>query len=389
MKNNTEENLLYSAIAGFSLFVIALGINRFSYNPIVPFLVTAHWATNSEAGYIGTANFLGYFLGAFIAQKLTRLMSHQKILACSLVVSVIASLLCVLNLGYIWLSFLRLIVGMIAGAIMVLSPSIILQNLDDAKKSFVSGVMFSGIGVGIASTSLLIPLFYRLGGAASIWLNLTFMTIFFALIAIKKCLGAQKVEKRLVDSKAFKMSEQQKKIYCFAFIGYLLYGIGLAPSLLFLADYVHLRLHASLQTSSDLFALFGIGCVCGSVMSGWMSNKFSNYIAIIISTLVGIISLISITFFHSIWAVTLSAFLSGFYLIALILCSSLLVAKLVGMEYHSKYWSQMTAGYAAIQFLAGYIFSYALSFNFSYHAMFFTASIVLIGSLMSYLFAKI
>lgn len=389
MNKSVANQVWYSAVAGFSLFVIALGINRFSYNPILPFLADAQWATNTEAQYIGAANFLGYFLGAYSAQRITKFFPHPKILICLLGLSILASFLCIFNFNYIWLSFWRLVLGMIAGGIMVLAPTIILQGLNQKKKNFVSGIMFSGIGVGIAGCSLFIPYFYQLGGMVSIWVSLTLFTICFVLLALKKCLNdVNKHEQKKIISQNISLNLAQKRIYRFAMIGYLLYGIGLAPSLLLLSDYVHVRLNLTLQTSSDLFALFGVGCVFGSLISGWMNHQFGNYLATIISAIIGVISLATIILSHDYWAIAISAFLSGYYLIALILCSSLLVVNLVGMEHHSKYWSQMTAGYAAVQFIAGYVFLYLLTLGLSYHDVFFIAMLILILSLVSYLLAK-
>ena len=145
--------IIYACVAGLCLFAIAMGVNRFSYAPIVPFLVNHHWATNPQAGYIGSANFLGYFLGAYGGHKLTRFFSIGKVILSMLVLSIIASALCAFNFGFIWLSLWRGVVGIIAGGIMVLTPTMILANIPGNKKGLVSGVMFAGIGVGIAGTS--------------------------------------------------------------------------------------------------------------------------------------------------------------------------------------------------------------------------------------------
>ena len=177
MNISKTSSVLYACIAGSCLFAIAMGVNRFSYAPIIPFLVNNHWLNNPQAGYVGSANFLGYFLGAYAAHKLTHFVSIHKIMLGVLVISVLASVLCVFNFGYIWLGLWRLVVGFVAGVIMVLTPTVILSNVTDQQKGLISGIMFAGIGIGIAVISLLVPLFSAWGGVVGIWVGLVLMTV--------------------------------------------------------------------------------------------------------------------------------------------------------------------------------------------------------------------
>nr|WP_257721303.1 MFS transporter [Piscirickettsia salmonis] len=168
-------------------------------------------------------------------------------------------------------------------------------------------------------------------------------------------------------------------------LGYACYGFGLTPSLLFLPVYAHKALGVSLEWSSILFSLLGVGCIVGSLTGDWMDHNFGNYSAVIVTTLLGVISLILIIFTHSLIFLAISAFLAGFYLVALVVLMSLFIDYLVGMENHAKYWSYMTLAYAISQFLAGYVFSYVLSLHVTYINIFWIGLIILLISLLCYL----
>lgn len=69
-------------IGGIFALVIAMGIGRFSYTVILPYMQEALEFSRSTAGYLATSNYLGYLVGAWVAGRLP--IGNKRILFCKL-----------------------------------------------------------------------------------------------------------------------------------------------------------------------------------------------------------------------------------------------------------------------------------------------------------------
>lgn len=111
MKNEMSHSAIYAAIAGMCCIFVGLRLGRFAYTPMVPALVNHHWLSIDGAGYLGSFNFLGYFIGAITVKRLLRLASSEVIIKVSLLLLSISLMACAWNEGYVWLNVWRFLAG--------------------------------------------------------------------------------------------------------------------------------------------------------------------------------------------------------------------------------------------------------------------------------------
>ena len=172
-------------LAGLLSLALAMGIGRFSFTPLLPLMIQDGQLDLSAAGWIASANYLGYLLGALSAAHLRLTPTRLAMGALLLTVALIAAM--ALPLGAWGWAGVRLSAGAASAWAFVGTSVWCLQAL--ARRSDAQGrpsawasVLYAGVGGGIALSGL-----YCLAGAASgasaaaLWLQLAGLALLMLL----------------------------------------------------------------------------------------------------------------------------------------------------------------------------------------------------------------
>lgn len=140
---------------GILFLVIAMGISRFAFTPLLPYMRIDENLTFQEGGWLASSNYIGYFAGALGAGFILKYKKN------CLLVNVLLNVASIIFMGFtnsfpFWI-FLRFIAGATGGFIFVLTSSIIMDYLAKHFLTKWSGYVFTGIGLGIALSGLLVP----------------------------------------------------------------------------------------------------------------------------------------------------------------------------------------------------------------------------------------
>lgn len=145
-------------LGGLVSLAVAMGIGRFVYTPILPFMTEALSLTKAQAGFIASANFLGYLLGALFAATPWISGSRRTWLVASLGASGLTTLLSAAFDGVAALSFVRFAGGVASAFVLVFASSVVLERLTQTGRGQLSGLHFAGVGVGIAVSAAIVSI---------------------------------------------------------------------------------------------------------------------------------------------------------------------------------------------------------------------------------------
>jgi MFS family permease len=185
------------AIAATAL-AVAMGIGRFAFTPLLPLMVRDGALTPGAGAWLAASNYLGYLTGALTASRLG--LSQPALMRASLVGIVVATAAMGAFDGVATWIILRFVAGLLSAYTLVATSAWALQHLTRAASSHLSGIIYAGVGLGIALTGLFCVAAAQPGVPADrLWLELGALAA-LAVVASAPFLGRPLVTTALAHS---------------------------------------------------------------------------------------------------------------------------------------------------------------------------------------------
>ncbi len=149
-------------LAGLALGVtVTNGFARFAYGLMLPAMKSEMGWNYAQAGWLNTANAIGYIAGAILTVLLIRHISPARLFAFGLITTTIALLATGLNAALWWQTLWRILAG-IFGAMSFSTAGALAAGLfqgDPRRNALAIAILFgSGGGLGIVLTGATLPL---------------------------------------------------------------------------------------------------------------------------------------------------------------------------------------------------------------------------------------
>ena len=136
------------AVAGLTALAVAMGIGRFAFTPILPMMQQDAAVSVGEGGWLASANYLGYLLGALSAVTL-RVRATTAIRTGLVVIGLVTLGMGLAQSFAAWL-VLRALAGVGSAWVLVFASAWALGQLSAAGRSVLRGTVYAGVGAGIA-----------------------------------------------------------------------------------------------------------------------------------------------------------------------------------------------------------------------------------------------
>lgn len=346
-------------VAGFSASLVGIGLARFAYTPLLPAIVGAHWFDASRAAYLGAANLAGYLAGALFGRSLAAKTSTRFTLRAMMLLASIAFFACAYPVSFAWFFAWRLLSGVAGGALMVLAAPTVLAHVPPSRRGLVGGVIFMGVGVGIAASGTLVPLLLQ-QGLAQTWLGLGLIALLLTAIAWSGWPAQDVPAGNAVHHRRPAPQGTLKALY----VEYALNAAGWVPHMIFLVDFVARGLGQGLQAGAQYWVLFGLGATVGPLLAGAVADRIGFGRALRAAFVIEAIAVaVPVLGQDTVWlmasSVIVGAFVTGTVPLVLGRLQEVLARH---PAQQTAAWQTATVGFALFQAVA----AYGLSFLFSY-----------------------
>ncbi|KJS18612.1 MAG: MFS transporter [Hoeflea sp. BRH_c9] len=154
----TSSAVLTTAIAGAVAMAVAMGLGRFFYTPVLPAMMAGLGLGPAEAGWIASANYAGYLLGAILAAYGWAEGIERKVAVAGLVATALLLLAMGMSSDFIVLTVIRFLAGLASAFVMIFVSAIVLSHGLAAGRPWVQSTHFGGVGSGIAVSALMFGL---------------------------------------------------------------------------------------------------------------------------------------------------------------------------------------------------------------------------------------
>ena len=141
-----------ATIAAVCANLVGIGIARFGYPPLLPAIIAAGWFAPSAAAYLGAANLAGYLAGALGARLVAARLGAKTTLRSAMLLTAISLFACAFPLSFGWFFVWRFISGGTGGVLMALAAPTVIAAIPSGRRGVAGGVIFTGVGLGIAAS---------------------------------------------------------------------------------------------------------------------------------------------------------------------------------------------------------------------------------------------
>jgi len=231
-KNWTDLSVLIGGMLGM---VVVMGIGRFAYTPILPLMQRDLGMSNTLAGSLAGLNYLGYLVGALWCTFVPQLLRSQRFAAAALLMSLVTTICMGLTTAELWWGVMRLSGGVASAVLFIIISAEVGETLARSGHAHWLGMLYSGVGMGIALSGILVPYFDALGNWDAAWIGMGVVAFLAAFLGV--FLGRRRINVDVTVPAPAKETGSLRSVWLLA-AAYFLEGLGYIVTATFIVTIV-------------------------------------------------------------------------------------------------------------------------------------------------------
>jgi len=295
-----ERDVLKVLTGGILGMVVAMGIGRFVFTPILPLMQRDLGMTNSVAGWLAGLNYLGYLGGAIVCSVTPGLLRSRLLTGGSLLVSIATTLFMGATISVQWWGLMRFAGGFASAVLFIVITAEVGETLSRRGYGHWLGTLYGGVGLGIAISGLVVPPLDKFGGWDGAWYGAGTLAAILAVAGLLLGRRRELVNPIKIDKSRKTGSLTSVQLLS---VGYFFEGLGYIVTATFLVAIV------SLTPGLEGFAPYswvavGLAAVPSTILWPYLGRRIGNRKA-----LLGAYALQAAGILVSVWAKSIAAVL--------------------------------------------------------------------------------
>ena len=376
MKTVEKIRVLLSSVLGM---MVTVGIARFAYTPMIPEMTQGIGLSESVAGYLASANYAGYLIGALLISRLQnirlKVMLYQLGLAGAVITTVAMAYTTQEWLWYV----LRFLAGLSSAAGVLLGAGLLMLWLLRHQQKPELGVFFSGLGLGIALTALISEVISTRFTWDEQW-QIYAAAGLFLLIPVRLWMPDFHTSAMTAKSASAPVRRHPQFMLTLQ-MAYFCAGAGYVVSATFLVAIAR-STPALADSSNGLWLVVGLSAALGCWLWDLYVRRIGDWPALLLAYVLNGLSVLLLLIGDDFWLVMLSAIIYGASFIGIVSMMLALVGRLYPAN-PSRPMSHLTFSYGLAQMIAPAITGYLAEQQGDYQqGLLLTAVVMGVGTVL-------
>ncbi len=363
-------------LAGALTLALVMGVGRFYYTPLLPFMQAEYGFDADLAGLIASSNYAGYLLGSIAATFVRPGPRRILIFRIAIVLSVATTAgMGLTDSTGVWI-VLRGLSGIASAYAMILATMVIAEALQAIDQPGRIAWMFSGVTIGIISSGLLA---IYLGGHLSVDM-MWFLGALVCIVMLPPILIDMRDTQLESEPAPRRRPLRQPRPIAFGplLFAYICEGLGYAVYATFIMAMV--KQYQDFSGGADwVWVMVGLGGMFSTVLWARLAGRIGYGVTLLLAFLVQIIGVAAPAISPAPWVAIMSAIMFGSTFITITV-----MAVAVGRNsINGRGVGILTAGFGFGQIISPAIAGYLVAAGITYsHALLGSAAVLIIGFLV-------